>query len=405
MPKTTKQLTDTEIKKAKSKEKDYKLSDGQGLYIVIKKNGSKMWRFDFSFDKKRKSMSFGLYPEISLKEAREKRELARENIRKNINPIDSKNSNFKIETTFKFVALKWLELMKKSWSESNYKKIKSNLENNAFPHIGNKEIKNITRKEILNIIEKMENRNAIEYANRLLNNIQRIYKYAVTNEWTEYNIISDIDKTNTLQKREKNHMPALTKENEIVQLIKDINSYGIDFKSDISTIYALKIFPFLPLRPYNLRSLEWSEIDFNSQKIEIPKEKMKMKVDFVLPLSSQAKNILREVEKYKSSIYVFPSSSSNSKFISENTLNHALHRMGYKNKHSSHGFRSMFSTIAHEKRNEHGINSDVIEACLAHAEPNSVKAAYNRVEKMKYIDEKRVLMQWWSDWIQKNYPF
>jgi integrase len=125
-------------------------------------------------------MSFGLYPEISLKEAREKRELARENLRKNINPIDSKNSNFKIETTFKFVALKWLELMKKSWSESNYKKIKSNLENNAFPNIGNKDIKDITRKEILIIIEKMENRNAIEYANRLLNN------------WSG-NIISDIE--------------------------------------------------------------------------------------------------------------------------------------------------------------------------------------------------------------------
>jgi integrase len=186
-----------------------------------------------------------------------------------------------------------------------------------------------------------------------------------------------------------------------MQLIKDINSYGIDFKSDISTIYALKIFPFLPLRPYNLRSLEWSEIDFNSQKIEIPKEKMKMKVDFILPLSSQAMEILHELKKYKSSKYVFPSSSSNLKCISNNTLNHSLHRLGYKDKHSSHGFRSMFSTICHEKRNEHGINSDVIESCLAHQESNSVKSAYNRADKMKYMDEKRVLMQWWGDWLEK----
>jgi integrase len=394
-----KPLTDTEIKNSKPKDKIYKLSDGQGLYLFIQPNGTKFFRFDYKFENKRNSISFGVYPQTSLKEAREKRELARDNIRKNINPSESKSSNFEIETTFKYVALKWLELMKESWSESNFKKIKSNLENNAFPFLGNKEIKNITRKEILSLLERMESRNATEYASRLLNNIQRIYKYAVTNEYAPHNIIADIDKTNSLKKRTKQHIPAVTSEKEIKQLLIDINNYEVDFKADASTIYALKLAPYVSLRPYNLRFLKWSEIDFEKGLIDIAAAKMKMDVDFVLPLSKQAIKIIKEAELFKSSKFVFPSQTTNLKPISENTLNHALHKMGYKDRHSSHGFRSMLSTIAHELRSEHGLNSDVIESCLAHAEPNSVKAAYNRQSKMKYFDEKRQLMQWWADWL------
>ncbi|MDD2640276.1 MAG: tyrosine-type recombinase/integrase [Arcobacteraceae bacterium] len=404
MPKITKPLSDTEIKNSKPKPKDYKLGDGFGLFIVIKTNGTKMWRFDFTYEQKRKSMSFGTYPAVSLKEARDMRELARNNLQNNINPIDSKASNFELEATFEFVADKWLELMKGDWSESNYTKIKSNLENNAYPFLGKKNFNNISRRDILAIIERMEKRDAIEYASRLLNNIQRIYRYAVTNEWAEHNIIADIDKGNALKKRKTEHMPAITNEKEIQQLLKDINNHERDFKSGVSTIYALKLFQYLPLRPYNLRFLEWSEIDFEKKIIDIPVSKMKVKtdVDFVMPLSIQAVEILEECERFKSSKYVFPSQTTNLKPISENTVNHALHKMGYKNRHTSHGFRSMFSTICHEQIKEHGFHSDIIESCLAHSEPNSVKAAYNRQSKMKYFDEKKVLIQWWADWLEKN---
>lgn len=414
MSKIVKPLTDTEIKKAKYTSKEEfeilkktnpniqrknKLSDGKGLFLNIRESGTKMWQFDYKFLDKRYSMSFGTYPEISLKDARDTREKALENIKKGINPIDAKRSNFQIDSTFKYISEKWLENMKDGWSDSNYKKIKSNFENNAFPYIGTKDIKDIKRKDILKLIEQMEKRNATEYASRLLNNIQRMYKYAVTNEYIEHNIVSDIDKANALKKQQKKNIPAITKKEDIKQLLIDIYNYGETFFSDMSTINALKLAPYVALRPYNLRFLEWNEIDFEKSFIVIDAKKMKMNLDFVLPLSSQALEILKKLSEFKTSVYVFPSSSSNSKPISENTLNHALHRMGYKGKHTSHGFRAMFSTNAHELRSEHKINSDVIESCLAHSEQNSVKSAYNRESKYKYLEEKKVLMQWWADWL------
>jgi integrase len=399
MPKICKPLSDTKIRKSKPKEKDYKLSDGQGLYIVIKSNGTKMWRFDFTFLGKRKSMSFGIYDEVSLKEARQKREKARKNIERGINPIDSKSSNFEVTVNFKQISEKWLALMKDSWSKSNYEKIRGNLEKNAYPFIGQRDIKDISRKDILALVERMENRDAIEYASRLLNNIQRIYKYAITNEYVERNIISDIDKQNSLKKHKTKNYPALTKKEDIKKLLEDINSYSDEFKSDICTIYALKLAPYLALRPFNLISLEWNEINFESKTIEISKDKMKISIDFVLPLSNQAFELLKEIEKFKSSKFVFPSPTTNTKSISGNTINDALHKMGYKNKHTNHGFRAMFSTNAYENVAEHHLHSDIIESCLAHSEPNRVKAAYNRESKYKYIEEKRKLMQWWADWL------
>ena len=416
MSKIVKPLTDTEVKKAKytSKEefetlkktnpniqKKNKISDGNGLFLNIRESGTKMWQFDFKFLNKRYSMSFGTYPEVSLKDAREMREKALENIKKSINPIDAKKSNFQIDSTFKYIAEKWLDNMKDGWSESNFKKIKANFENNVFPFIGSRNINDIKRRDILKLIEQMEKRNATEYASRLLNNIQRMYKYAVTNEYLEHNIIADIDKTNTLKKRQKENMPAITKKEDIKQLLIDINNYGETFFSDEATINALKLAPYLALRPYNLRFLQWDEIDFEKEILVITGSKMKMKLDFVLPLSKTALNMLKEIYKFKTSIYIFPSASSNSKPISENTLNHALHRMGYKGKHTSHGFRAMFSTNAHELRSEHKINSDVIESCLAHSEQNPVKAAYNRESKYKYLDEKKELMQWWANWLDR----
>ncbi len=401
MARITKPLADTTINKAKWEGKNYYLYDGDGLVLLITQN-SKLWRFNYKFEDKRKTISFGKYPDVTLKEARELRQKAKDNLNKNINPVESKSSNFELGTTFKFISDKWLNLLKDDWSESNYKKIKGNLENNAYPFLGNKNIQDITRKDILNLIQRMEQRDATEYASRLLNNIQRIYKYAVTNEYVERNIIADIDKQNSLKKRKKVNHSALTKKEDIKQLIKDINNYGIDYMADISTIYALKLAPYLALRPYNLRTLEWSEIDMEKQVIDIPKEKMKMKVDFILPISQQAIEIINEVKKYKTdSKYLFYGPTSNKKCISENTINHALHKMGYKDKHTGHGFRATFSTIAHENITKHGLHSDIIESCLAHAEKNSVKAAYNRESKYKYIDEKRKLMQWWADWLDK----
>lgn len=402
MPKITKPLTDIEIKKSKPTDKVNKLSDGNGLYLVIRPNGTKFFRFDYQFDNKRKSMSFGVYPEVSLKEARELREKTKKLIKDDIDPIEQKkNKALEIKTTFSSIAEKWLLIMQVEWKEITLNKARSRLVQHVYPYIGNKDIKNISRLDILQIAEKMQENNIYELTARILNNIERIFKYAVTYGFVDHNIVADIDKRNILKKKDVQHVPALTKESDIKVLMEDISNFANLYRSDISTIYALKIAPYVFLRPFNLRFLEWSEVDFENNLLDISAKKMKMKQDFILPLSKKAIEILEKIKLYsfEKSKYVFPSPTSNLKAMSENTLNHAIMKMGYKHEMTLHGFRSMFSTIAHEKIDQHGFHSDIIEACLAHGEQNKVKAAYNRINKMKYFKEKKALVEWWGKWL------
>lgn len=400
MARIVKPLTDTEIKGAKAKDKIYKLSDGQGLYLVIQKNGTKFFRFDYKFENKRKSMSFGVYPQTTLKKARELREYNRTLLHDNKDPLKVKNHEEQI-TTYKKIALEWLEIMKNEWQPVTYKKVHAVILNNTFD-IWDKDIKSITRVDILELIRKCEQKGIIETANRLLSNLNRIWKYAVSYDYVEHNIIADIDKKNAVKKNKVVNLPAITKKEEIKTLMSDINTFEELYNSDISTIYALKLAPYVFLRPYNLRHLEWSEVNLEEGYIDIEANKMKTKQNFVLPLSTQALEILNKVKSYSygNSRYVFPSPITKLKAISDATLNHALQKMGYKSRHTSHGFRAMFSTTAHEHIKEHGFHSDIIEACLAHVETNKVKAAYNRESKMKYFDDKKELVQWYANNIQ-----
>ncbi|MGJ0333176.1 tyrosine-type recombinase/integrase [Aliarcobacter cryaerophilus] len=403
MPKVVKPLTDKEIKASKAKEKEYKLSDGQSLYLVVKTNGTKFFRYDFTFEKKRKSMSFGIYPDISLAEARSLKDKAKELLKQNINPIVEKNSSNNVDETniFKNIAEKWLSRMKNDWVDNTFIKVVNVLENHAYPYIGNKSIKDITRTDILNIIDRMNKKSLFGSAEKLISNINRIYKFAVTYNYVEHNIVADIDKKNVIISTRHNHYPAITNEDDVKELINDIQSFEDLFKADITTIIALKLAPLVTLRPFNLCSLEWSEINFEKEYLDVPANKMKTKKDFVMPLSKQAIKILKTIEPFSShkSKYVFPSPTSNIKNINDATINHALKKLGYKDRHCTHGFRSTFSTITHEKVKEHGFSSDIIESCLAHEEQNQVKASYNRSSKMKYFDEKKELMQWWADWL------
>ncbi len=403
MPRSTTPLSDTEIKKSKIKDKTYKLSDGQGLYLVVKENGTKFFRYDYTFQNKRKSMSFGTYPDISLKDARIKRDETKKLLLDGIDPIEYKNNNIPtLSSTFQTIAANWLVKMQSEWEPVTYKKAKVRLEQHAYPFIGHMNIQDITRLDILKIIDHMQKQNIFELTSRVLNNIERIYKYAVTYGLVEHNIIADIDKRSALKRKEVVHVPALTKEDEIKELIKDIYSYGETYNADISTIYALRLAPFVFLRPFNLRNLEWLEINFKESYIEIDAEKMKMNQSFILPLSKQALEIINKIKPYSfgQSKFVFPSPTSNLKPISENTLNHALMKLGYKNTMTSHGFRSMFSTTANRYKTKYGFDPDVIEASLAHAESNKVRAAYDRTDVMKYFDEKKKLVQWWADWLE-----
>lgn len=425
MPKISKPLSDTEIKNAKYTTdeefellkkkleesnsnvkaiKKNKLADGKGLYLIIKANGSKVWRFDFRYGNKNLSMSFGVYPEVTLKEAREKREEARQLLANNINPISVKRIKKASESlTLQNVIDEWIELRKKSSSEAT---IMQNVRilKNITNWLGNIAIKDIKRVDIINALEKMQNRGIIESAHRLLSIMNKIYMYAVTKEYIENNIIANIDKSTILVPNKKDtHLPALTESKDIKQLLVDIYSISEKLRSDISTVFIFKIIPYVFVRSANIRLMEWNELDLEKGIWEIPKEKMKMNVDFICPLSFQAINILKQIEpfsKYRSK-FVFPSPYKNDRGVSGATLSDTLNKLGYQNKHSFHGFRSMFSTIAHELYKEHGFHSDIIEACLAHKEKNKIKAAYNRESKMKYYDEKKELMQWYADWLDK----
>ena len=402
MPKISKQLTTTEVKNFKAESKMYKKPDGKELWLIIKPNGSKSWRFDFRYGDKRLSMSFGVYPEVGLKEAREKREEARKLLANNINPISEKRIKKASESlTLGNVIDEWIELRKKSSSDAT---IMQNIRilKNIKDWLGTVAIKDIRRTDIINVLEKIQNRGIIETAHRLLSLMNKIYMYAVTKEYIEHNIISAIDKKAVLIPSKKDtHLPALTELKDIKQLLIDINSIGEKLRSDISTIFIFKLIPYVFVRSDNIRLMCWDDLDLEKGIWAIPKEKMKMKVDFVCPLPTQAIYLLKQIEPFSRhrSKFVFPSPYKNDRGVSGATLSNTLNKLGYQDKHTFHGFRSMFSTTAHELYKEHGFHSDIIESCLAHKEKNKIKAAYNRESKYKYFEEKKELIQWWANWL------
>ncbi|WP_141048360.1 tyrosine-type recombinase/integrase [Aliarcobacter cryaerophilus] len=405
MKRSVKKLTELELKKAAVKEdKDYNLSDGDGLYFIVRRNGSKFFRLDFRYGGKRLSMSLGTYPKISLKEARDKKDECKKLLSENINPISEKRVKKSSESlTLGMIIDEWLELRAKSSSEATVTQNRRMLKN-ITNWLGNIAIKDIKRVDIINILEKIQNKGIIETAHRLLSLMNKIYMFAVTKEYIEHNIFADIDKKSVLIPSNKNiHHPAITIPSEIKELLKDINSIEEKFKSDISVIFIFKIIPYVFVRSENIRLMRWDELDLEKGIWEIPKEKMKTHIAFVCPLSRQAIDIIKQIEPYSKhrSEFVFPSPSKNDRGVSGATLSDTLNRLGYKNRHTFHGFRSMFSTIAYEYYKEHGFHSDIIESCLAHKEKNRVKAAYNRESKYKYFEEKKELMQWWADWLNK----
>lgn len=403
MKRTSKKLTELELKKAEIKDKDYNLSDGDGLYFVIRKNGSKFFRLDFRYGGKRLSMSLGVYPKTSLKEARDKTLEARKLLNNNINPISEKKLNkISEEISLNFVINKWLEIRKLNSSQNTYITNKRILKN-ITDRIGNIAIKDIQRQDFIELILNIQKKGRIETGLRILSLLFNIYQFAVTNGYIEHNIIVDIDKKTTLLKSKETHLPALTEKEDIKQLLKDIYSLEDRFRSHISTIYIFKLIPYVFVRSENIRLMCWDDLDLEKGYWAIPKEKMKMNVDFVCPLPKQAIKLIKEIEPFtrQRSKYVFPSPQKSDRGVAGATLADTLNKLGYQNRHCFHGFRSMFSTIAHELYKEHGFHSDIIEACLAHKEKNRVKASYNRESKFKYFDEKKELIQWWADWLDK----
>ena len=388
-------LTDAKIKNAVPEEgkKFIRLHDEKGLYVFVNKAG-KYFRMDYRFATKRLCLSLGVYPETSLKEAREKRDEARKLISNGVDPSQVKKAK-KLElvaegsNTFKAVAIEWHEKLKTKWSADHAHRKWYFLEKDVFPTLGNTPIKNITAREILTLLEKIQARGAIDAGHRIKGICGEIFRYGIHTDRCDRDPTQDI-KGVLVPKRNK-HMATITDPKEVGGLLRAIDGYQGDFVTQC----ALKLTPYVMLRPGELRHAEWSEIDLEKKQWKISAEKMKMSRPHIVPLSNQAAAIFRAMQPVTGhGKYVFPSVRSKDRPMSENTITAALRRMGFtKEEMTAHGFRGMASTLLHEN----GFKSDVIEAQLAHAERNKVKAAYNHAE---YLPERTDMMNWWADYLE-----
>jgi len=405
MARITVPLTNTEIKSAKPKEKDYKLFDGGGLFLLVASTGGKRWRLKYRFNNKEKTVALGIYPNISLRDARNLREKYKSLIAKGIDPNEKKKQKkeennikeVKKANTFYKVSQEWLDNYKSEVSENYHNKLGKALENYIYPFIKKKSIEDITRLNIIEILQDLKNRGIMETANRVYMLLNKIYKYAVTLEYVPHNIIIDIEQKSIIGKTEKKHYPTFTKEKDIKGLLLAIDEYSGDY----TTKMALKIMPYVFVRSYNIRHMEWNEIDFEKKEWIIPANKMKTKIEFILPLPDQVIELLNEIKQFSGDCkYVFPSLRDKNRPMSDNTLISALRRMGYsKEEFVPHSFRSMFSTIAYENANYeagHKFTGEVVEALLAHKEKNKIKDAYNRAS---YKESMRGLIEWYANYL------
>jgi len=396
--KKTTPLTDTQLKALKPKDKDFTLSDGNGLQLKIKKDGRKVWEIRYTINGKPKQTTLGTYPKLSLAGARKRREEVRVMVLDNIDPVQkrreeketTKKEEIVKQNTFKNVSIEWVEKQRLRLGDTTLSKYERALERDFYPVIGDVSMNDITRQNIIAIAQTIQERGALETAHRLLNLCNQIWRYALQLEKVERNIINDISKKDVLQSFKKSNYRTITDKERIGELMGAIDGY----KGEFSTKAALKLLTLTFVRPYNIRFAEWSEFDLKNKVWIIPASKMKMRKTHTIPLTTQAIKILEDIYPYtRDAKYVFHSPISRLKPISENTLNQALKRLEFGGEIVSHGFRAMFSTLAYES----GLfRSEVIEDLLAHQEKNQVKRAYNRAE---YETEKRAAMQWWSDFL------
>ncbi len=386
-------LTASEVKAAKTSDKPTKLSDGEGLYLLVQPNGAKYWRLAYRFDGKQKTLAIGVYPDIGLQDARERRQEAKKLLANDIDPSQAKKSQKAarqalVANSFENVAREWFSKQAPSWKENHASRIIRRLELNIFPWLGSAPIETIAAAELLKVIRRIESRGAIETAHRVLANCGQIFRYAIATARASRDLAADL--RGALPPTQEIHHASITDPKKVGELLRDIEGY----KGAFVTKCALRLAPLVFLRPTELRHAEWSEIDFNKAEWRIPASKMKMKAVHIVPLSTQARAILLEIQPLTGQgRYVFPSVRSNSRAMSENTVLAAIRRLGYaKGEMTGHGFRSMASTLL----NEQGFNRDAIERQLAHAEGNSVRRAYNFAE---YLAERQVMMQHWADYL------
>lgn len=382
-------LTDATIRNAAPRDKPYKLMDERGLYMLVQPNGALWWRFRYRYEAREKLISLGIYPDTSLKLAREKRDEARRSLAAGIDPSARRQAEkLSRADTFGAIGREWLEMQRAKLAPATFAKAEWILEDLLFPRLETKPISSITAQEVLAVLRRIESRGKHETAHRARQRAGQVFRYAVATGRAERDVTGDL--RGALAPVVTKNRAAITEPRRIGQLLRAIDTYdGQD-----TTRAALKLAPLLFVRPGELRGAKWSEFDLANAEWRIAAERYKMREQHIIPLSTQALEILERLHEITGhGTLVFPGLRSRLRPISENTLNSALRRLDFsKDEMSPHGFRALASTCL----NELGFNTDVIERQLGHAERNKVRAAYNRAERLA---ERRTMMQAWGDYL------
>lgn len=381
-------ITDRELRSLKGGERPYKRSDSKGLYVIVNPDGSRWWRFRYRWGGREKLISLGVYPDVSLKRAREKRDDARRQIDEGVDPSADRQSK-KLEQvhTFKAVAEEWLE-QQHTLKPGTKAQLRRRLELHVYPQIGRHPITTITAPELLKALRKVETRGTHETAQRIRSLCSRVFRYAIATGRAERDVAADL--RGALAPAKGGNFAAITAPKRIGELLRAIDGY----QGQPAVMAALQLAPLVFVRPGELRGAMWAEFDVDATEWRIPGSRMKMGEQHVVPLSRQALAVLEDLKRHTGHrTLLFPSLRTPARPISDNTLNAALRRMGFaKEEHTAHGFRSMAST----RLNELGFPPDVIELQLAHVERNKVRAAYNKAERLA---ERRDMMQAWADYL------
>jgi len=388
-------LNDTLIKSLKFTGKPKKHFDGGGMYLLVTATGSKLWRMVYHFDKKEKLLSFGEYPTVSLKDARERREDAKRLLAQGIDPGVHKKAIVakriaEQANSFKNIALEWHENQTTQFTDAHRALVLFRLNTYLFPALGNIAINKLEPQDLLAVARSAEKKGLQDIPHRLVQLVGQILRYAIATGRAKHNIAADL--RGALKPRRGQNRATITDPEKIGQLLKAIDGYPGYF----SVCYALRLIPLVFTRSTELRAAEWSEIDLEAREWRIPASRTKMRQLHIVPLSDQAVGILEDLKAISGDgKYLFPSIRENDKPITDVALLSALRRMGYeKHEICIHGFRGMASTIL----NEQGYNRDWIERQLAHSERDGVRAAYNYAQ---YLPERRKMMQSYSDYLSE----
>ncbi|ELZ0421766.1 tyrosine-type recombinase/integrase [Salmonella enterica] len=386
-------LTVRQISTAKPTEKPYKLSDGGGLYLLVNPNGSRYWRMKYRYAGKEKLLSIGVYPDVTLAEARDKRTQAKRILAAGDDPSEVKQAereakNLAVNNSFELLALEWHEHKKPNWSSGYADDIMEYLRKDIFPYIGKKAITDIKPITMLSVLKKMEERGVLDKLKKTRQACRQIFTYAIITGRAEFNPVTDL--AGALKTPKQQHFPHLMP-TQIGPFIHAVNTYSGSKVTRIATLLLM----YTSVRTIELRASEWTEFDLDNDLWQIPKERMKMRRPHLVPLSRQVKSHLLELKKITGwGKYVFPGRNDAHKPMSEASINQVIKRIGFAGKVTGHGFRHTMSTILHEK----GFNSAWIEAQLAHADRNTIRGTYNHAQ---YLDGRREMLQWYADYLDE----